>query len=694
MGPSLALGEAVRSLPRIVSDADVPWRWVLRRPDTIGPCTSVAGWTARYLFDRPEMLETSQLRRFCLYETGAAAPNVPLLKATLAGEGTLEPDRMVVVPLSSGLEGAVAPLFEQQFRDRAGEAAWPFPSGGTPPRLVIIDTTPDASTEPENHPSTSPHGHGLLNFAHALLCSGGLCLAELHSELGLAYVDFDPTGPRHLSIRDDALGGYLGTQSELAEAIVRAVTRANPLGARIVINLSVGWDPLFCQASPPSAPPDQALFVKHAGQVPPSPDTMQCIPSLSIPSVTAVHDALAYARCEEALVIAAAGNRTNGPSDDTPGAFLPAAWETQPAPDLAKCVQILGEPPAGGLVAEPRKPGAKSTPYNPLIYAAAGVNANGHLLSNARFGSTPPRVAYADHAVVEAGDGTPTATLTGSSTAALVVSASAVAVWRYRPTLSPHAVMAIVDESAIAADSSMTSGWTPDVVLLPAGASKTVQRIDVCSAVLAACAMTNSGPLGLCPVTQTLPTCPSPTPGLPPSFGASSSQIDVTDFEPVSTNVCGLAAVLQDNNLQQNGQPVLCPDTQFYSPTATPYVGPQPDEIVCPNCSCCSSAGLSLLQEPGFGKSVPQTELLVEIAPDAPAQLCAPTISTPSLVLRFAEATWPCMTAGSVCRIMLGGVDLNNEPIRLSFTVHEDGASCASTSAERWSLSSDLYALP
>jgi hypothetical protein len=142
------------------------------------------------------------------------------------------------------------------------------------------------------------------------------------------------------TIATPALGGFFGYQSQLAASLQAAVSdwKAHNAGAaaadetpheRLVINVSLGWEPIYGGAVPAAGP---------AGLAPP---------------VRAVYDALQHAACNGALVFAAAGN--------DPGGRRP--------PLVARCIPQHGSsaPPRPSHNAPPSKvqgtPRARRAPF-------------------------------------------------------------------------------------------------------------------------------------------------------------------------------------------------------------------------------------------------------------------------------------------------------------------------------------------
>lgn len=294
-------------------------------------------------------------------------------------------------------------------------------------RLVIVDSVQDDASPQgkECNPATkegdyacSPHGEVLVKLAQDLLCPSGNCSVKVTARRVLRRThqikSASPPNPVVLELEDPAgetQGGSSGTLMDLATAIRREVEQwwKVPGRPRLVLNLSVGWEPIHSSS-----------FGDLEGMV-----------------QAAIEDAV----CRGALVIAAAGNRVTGPPElERP--LLPAAWEQLLAPTPQQCELLLEESaePAGGSV----------TPYRPLVFAVGGVQHDDAPLSNSRPNATPPLVAFGDHAPAlypVAPLGAPPIEpqrmkiLTGTSVSTLVVSAAAAEHWRRNPSLASFDVM-------------------------------------------------------------------------------------------------------------------------------------------------------------------------------------------------------------------------------------------------------------
>jgi hypothetical protein len=272
-------------------------------------------------------------------------------------------------------------------------------------RLAFLDTHPTGERVPD-YWHNSGHGYALAHIARHLLCApdnNERCAAQITTQLALPILQFDAKNRKSYKT-DEQRGGYLGLQSQLADAIRKEVdlwkksreTAGSP--RRLVLNLSLAWDGnLFGGLDE-----EQVTEMKAGNQ--------------------AVYRALQYAASFDTLVFAAAGNQKEEPCSNH-GLLLPAAWESNPPRDGC------GEPPP------------------PLVYAVAGVRADGNPLLNARFGAIS-RYAYGENAVVPSSNPEhPTLMYTGSSVATAVAASIAAAVWNYFPDLTSREIIGILNEN-------------------------------------------------------------------------------------------------------------------------------------------------------------------------------------------------------------------------------------------------------
>lgn len=482
---------------------------------------------------------------FCRFRwsspTDAAPEAEPLarLRAT-RGLDELAPDCEVVAPFGDALDLTWSELQRAFFEQT--ERLDPLPAGGAAPAPVRVEIVDSAVTRraPDGEPSRgrNEHGRAMGLIVRRLACPspGASCRAEVASSLALPLIT-TPAGV----VRDPVRGGYFGSFMDLAAAIDDATTawRRHAPGHRLVINLSLGWEP------------------DHGGAYTSSPR------ELSAP-VRAVWESIARARCAGAAVVAAVGNRPEGP-DAPRGAMFPAAWAEKPAPSPSTCRALGVASPAGS-----------SLGTEPLVFAASGLEPNDEDLGLAREGARAELAAPASHAVVRDGS-QPSALQTGSSVAAAVVSAAAAVVWSYRPGLSPAEVMETVY------DGGVDLGRRADVCPGTSSCGQT-HRVSICGALEAACRAGGGGcpaSLASCskrPAGQAAPaSVVSLAPlGLPPPVSARS----LTPLAPVGWPCSG---ELNATHLSAVTHP--CPASQLPSRPAIAVVSAQSDHPICPHCA-------------------------------------------------------------------------------------------------------------
>lgn len=365
------------------------------------------------------------LQRFCRYVGRATHPGSGPEASRRSGLfESIERDCRIVGPAGETIfptREMYRPLKGRFLREARGDVA-PRPRRGSDRvRLVIVDSfQDDARPQDKECPASlkegqlecSPHGEVLARLASDLLCAGSDCRAEVTTRRALAWTHeirpaSKPPKPVELKSKDapgKTQGGSSGTTLNLAMAIFREVDAwlREPSRPRLILNLSLGWE----EVNDPSG---------NLGKL--------------------ARAAVEYAVCNQALVIAAAGNRVSGPPKLMERPLLPAAWEQEPALTAGDCAAFLGK-------SEPASSGPEPS-YRPLVYAVGGVQHDGLPLSNSRPKASPRLVAYGDHApAFYPGSPPRMKILTGTSVSALVASAAAAARWYRKPDLTPFEVMA------------------------------------------------------------------------------------------------------------------------------------------------------------------------------------------------------------------------------------------------------------
>ena len=331
----------------------------------------------------------------------------------------IDPDCRVVGPSAETLYPPIGSAQGDAFLDNAGRAPANLVPGAV--RLEIIDSVRDSEAPDTEHcPSQtrlgnrecSLHGVVLAKLARRLLGQ----TTQIRSKRALIWTyEIQPAGSAPVDVelgvdQPPQSGGLFGYWSDLSKAIWRALDAwmLENDRPRLILNLSVGWESIYGE------------------------------------DVAPVRAALETAVCRGALVVAAAGNRRAGP-EALEHPILPAAWEQERAPSVARCQALLGGPPSPSY--------ASNTAYRPLLYAVGGIDRNGKALSTAKPRAMPRLAADGDHASQDIPSDQPglsdrRATLTGTSVSTLLVSAAAAVEWNRDTDRSSFDVMETLWRSA------------------------------------------------------------------------------------------------------------------------------------------------------------------------------------------------------------------------------------------------------
>lgn len=374
--------------------------------------------------DRVELPEP--LARYCVYYSPTGDKEPPLQKRD---RNNPIQARAVVDPVASTAE--IQAVYEQTSSMQVGFCPATSVGTPTPVRLTLLDNVPTGVAPG----ATARHGDDLARVV-AGVCEDGECDVELRTRMTLP-LEWEPTQARHeWMIRD---GGDYGSLDWVAQAIVREVEDWAEAGAEehLVLNLSMAWHG------------DWML----------DPTTKSELPA----DVSAVLDALRYARCNGALILAAAGNRTGCGLDTTP--MYPAAWASVP----------VGPNYCGNY----RREGAPVLDDGPLLYAVGGLVVDDAPLAIARDGNLPHLAAYGLDVTVP---GT-SRTITGTSVSTALVAADAARRWSANSWLTADEVMGEVFRSAEptglspeGAHFTVLQSWFDGLL----GASAGVRRVASC----------------------------------------------------------------------------------------------------------------------------------------------------------------------------------------------------------------------
>lgn len=402
-------------------------------------------WASARLFAGTASPELARYWSFTWSPSTNAAPDFTTLTGYTAKLGKDVPQRdcPAVVGLSSISDAtAVWTSLRAKGWDRTARLAQLPAGSASTVRVAVVDSA--ARSYASTLTDTLGHGRAVGRAVRDLACpadaatTGAQCLGEVENYAALVHLTPTSTNP--------VAGGYYGTQSELAQAIVGATddwvkaATATRL-AHLVVNLSVGWDSAQGYGGEYAVPAD--------------------LPG----AARAVHAAVRHAVCRGGLVVAAAGNRSGLASS---GPMFPAQWETHAAPTADECAVLEGT----------RTLPADTATYRPLVYAAGALDAIDRPIASTRLNGRPRLAAYGSNVVSGDPRAVHTDILTGTSMAAATVSGIAAAVWAYRPTATANEVMNLVYSSGV------DLGVAPDFRLGTAAGS--VRRVSHCGALRAA----------------------------------------------------------------------------------------------------------------------------------------------------------------------------------------------------------------
>jgi hypothetical protein len=377
---------------------------------TAAPVTSTDGGTT---FSVEWQALPPALQGYCAYtwESPMGAPEDPSAfqtsqAATIKTPITFGPDCELVSPVESfsamqcdqlpgsNPVGQICQPLWQALLTRTEANPQPPASPAPDPKNVqveIIDTTRTGDSADPNPTIPSPHGNTLGAVVAGVACSAPPCPGLLHWQLALPHKSaVDGRG-------DFDAGGQFGTPAEVAVAAWASVgppNGGNTAVASRIVNLSVGWSHEDMAGSATCQAGDAGVAF--------------------CPAETAARDALEFAACHGALVLAAAGNKSGPDSSDAGGPLYPAAWEGPPRANTT-CSDY----------------GTTQT-IPTIVYAVGGVDVNDGVLANARPGGRPSLAAYANGVTAPyKAMGLPgyTPIMTGSSIATGVVSGVAAVVW-------------------------------------------------------------------------------------------------------------------------------------------------------------------------------------------------------------------------------------------------------------------------
>jgi Subtilase family len=368
-------------------------RWIGAATECVAP----AGWRAERVFSSAPPGVASLCLYLWLTPDQPPAPAQVAGLFSVSGATDLTEDVAVVFPSASFSpeEQALIDGLRSSLRAQVGTAALvPNLPAAPAARIVVIDSAPDAAAG-QIVPGASRHGDTLAHLIEDLACAqtgdGQRCAAEVTTALALPQIAPGVSGPD---------GGHVGTLSDLARAIERALLtwqadRGSKSGAppRLVLNLSLGWEdtPGIADCT------DGALATLK-------------------PPARAVRGILQQAAAQGALIIAAAGNNSGGPSPRT-GLVCPGRYQSVPKDSDAS---------------------------QSLVIAVSGVDYQDRPLAQTRPGGIAGIAALGLGGVAwDPSDPTPPP-LTGTSVSTAVVSAIAAVVWAFRPSFTVPGVVSAI----------------------------------------------------------------------------------------------------------------------------------------------------------------------------------------------------------------------------------------------------------
>ena len=512
-------------------------------------------WISRDLFQYAGVKTPGHLRDYCLYKYDGKGDPQPGEVAALHAyldQFDLVPfeDTVVTGPLS--LDQELRGEHHGVLLKHAGALKGAWPQGQktwSPVRLAFADSSP------EDKSGTIPHGrlaHGsiLAWLARDLSTPSVPWSKAVHPTLvttGIALPQVDN------DIEDISNGGYFGTRGQLAEAIYRVTAGwlldsqdPNTRQERLVVNLSVGWEPEDKCATATD---------KHAFEVP----------------TKAAFDAVSYVSCLGGLVVAAAGNdpgHLNSANSTIPsGPTCPAAWSANfEAPNYTTCAKLLGrkyqhvlaDPGVRIPSTDPPAPGID----NPILYAVGGLDFTRHRIEASRADGFPKYGAIATGAAAAPPNSELPTALTGTSVSAAVASSIAAVTWTYRPELTAPEIMNLMYESGLPV------GWNADFGI---GSPDPVHALSLCDSVKAACEPVLGIVPDRCPSAQiSCPTLPSASYPNPPLSEAQEQEL------PLFFAGAPLQTI--------KPRPLVLPTDAFQLASVAPWVHPQP--LITP-CSLC-----------------------------------------------------------------------------------------------------------
>lgn len=516
------------------------WKVIAELPGKKTSCPTVSGfYPGLALYPSTYSILQTHLQ-LCLYERSSATESSDEIFGPLVTNGTFtgfERTSFLVgaetglVPTASAgrlLVRQAAPSLNTAFHKWAGQPTSAVNSKviSSKVRVAVVDTSPNATgLAALTQAGASPHGQAISNLIADIVCRSNTttvdsadCAAAIETK----------------SISN----GVVGSSFDLVYAITHTATNfvetRNWLNDHMIINLSLALAPV----KPISiAIPETKIPGMNGASVPGS--TIVVDPFW----YRTLTEALTYARCHGALLIASAGNRPFGEDDALQdGARYPARLMERA--DLTVtyegCKALYCDDLNNASLCKVQK---RDFPMNnapaPLLYAVSAVDASGKPLATNSTHSVTSIMAYGDHAVAKIRQPKPkdpdrvwAPVITGTSASAAVATAAAALVWQHRHTWGPDDVMAKLRSTGL----PMTDGGQavladscPASEKNSAGKCPQARIISACDAVASAC-RSGGGP---CPADVSEFGCAARSFGRPAKISGLStdSELKIADLE-------------------------------------------------------------------------------------------------------------------------------------------------------------------
>lgn len=525
-------------------------------PDPKSPGTA---WTVTSLFGSNT---SPHLRGFCHYSfNGAAATPPPAALAQLPDYDSKPPGQWLGADCAAAAahgptedaQAIVLPTLRNAFHTQL-ETPGAMSPGAQRVRVAVIDSKPSIS----DHPGMLRHGLAMGSLIDEVACSrvGGSCNVSIDYALALNLQA--PNQPNEV---EGGLAGYVHRLATTTVDAVDAWQAEDPL-ARLVVSYALGVDPTLAErANGTLKPPTQALL-----------------------------GAIRYARCKKALVIAAAGNKTEGPaSSETP--VYPGKWGDMQAPACAGLGDV------------------------PLVYPITGVDHRDIKLRSTRdLGRAElaaPGFQVMSSAMV---NGRQLLMKTsGSSPATATASAVAAAVWSQSGSLSADEVMqklyASGEDLGAVADFCHTS------------ACRSIKRISLCRA------LNSAGAALHC---DRIHAYEGQNPALSAQQLASLDGLLDPELHfdgtalvtPYDSPVCSMPVHVDASEPLPNDEELLCPSEHIYKNNYAPLVEPQPNPDPCGLCFT-GLIDLNIYVNPRVSHGYPQSLKLYQTGNAEPVHIMA-----------------------------------------------------------------------